>query len=127
MVKKHDYCGLHSGRKVDKSAIFENFFGELQTAPMIKECPVSFECRVIQSIERPVHTAFIGQVKEVYFDENCLTNGAPNVSKIDPILFSPKLGTKISTKIFFVYIGDRENISPKHGKSEENSNREKAV
>jgi len=98
MVRELDYCGLYSGRKVDKSALFETFYGELQTAPMIKECPVNFECSVIQSIERPVHTAFIGEVKEVYFDASCLTDGVPDFSKIDPILFIPKLGAKISTR-----------------------------
>lgn len=100
MVQKLDYCGLYSGSKVDKSVLFENFYGELQTAPMIKECPVNFECKVIQSIDRPVHTVFIGEVREVYFDANCLTDGVPDISKIDPILFSPKLGAKVSTKKF---------------------------
>ncbi len=94
MVKKLDYCGLYSGRKVDKSVLFENFYGELQTAPMIKECPVNIECGVIQTIERPVHTVFIGEVKETYFSENCLTDGMPDISKIDPILYSPKMSSK---------------------------------
>ena len=89
MIKKLDYCGIYSGRKVDKSALFENFYGVLETAPMIRECPVNIECRVIQTMERPVHTVFIGEVVEVYFDEDCLTQGAPDVAKIDPILFGP--------------------------------------
>lgn len=92
MVKELDYCGLYSGRKVDKSALFENFYGTLETAPMIKECPVNIECRVIQTMERPVHTVFIGEVAEVYFDEDCLTEGVPDVSKIDPIFFGPVKG-----------------------------------
>jgi flavin reductase (DIM6/NTAB) family NADH-FMN oxidoreductase RutF len=94
MVKELDYCGLYSGRRVDKSVIFDNFYGELKTAPMIKECPLNIECNVIQTIERPVHTVFIGEAKEVYFDEDCLTNGLPDISKIDPILYCPKIGSK---------------------------------
>jgi flavin reductase (DIM6/NTAB) family NADH-FMN oxidoreductase RutF len=92
MVKELDYCGLYSGRKVDKSALFENFYGVLETAPMIKECPVNIECRVVQTMERPVHTVFIGEVAEVYFDEDCLTEGIPDVSKVDPIFFGPIKG-----------------------------------
>lgn len=92
MVKELDYCGLYSGRKVDKSALFENFYGKLESAPMIKECPVNIECRVVQTLERPVHTVFIGEVVEVYFDEDCLTEGVPDVSKIDPILYGPVKG-----------------------------------
>ena len=92
MVKELDYCGIYSGRKVDKSALFENFYGTLETAPMIKECPVNIECRVVQTMERPVHTVFIGEVAEVYFDEDCLTEGIPDVSKVDPIFFGPVKG-----------------------------------
>ena len=92
MVKELDYCGLYSGRTVDKSVLFENFYGALETAPMIKECPVNIECRVVQTMERPVHTVFIGEVVEVYFDEDCLTEGVPDVAKIDPILFAPAKG-----------------------------------
>lgn len=97
IVKEVDYCGVFSGRKVDKSVLFENFYGKLETAPMIKECPVNLECRVIQTIERPVYTVFIGEVIESYVDENCLTDGIPDASKVDPILFSPVKGdTKFS-------------------------------
>jgi len=88
MVKKLDYCGLFSGRKIDKSALFENFYGQLKTAPMIEECPLNLECRVIQTIERPVHTVFIGEVNEAYIDENCVTKDGLDMSKIDPILYS---------------------------------------
>ncbi len=92
MVKELDYCGLYSGRKVDKAALFKNFYGKLETAPMIEECPVNIECRVIQTMERSVHTVFIGEVAEIYFDEDCLTEGVPDVKKIDPILYAPVKG-----------------------------------
>ena len=94
MVKKLDYCGLYSGRKVDKSTLFKNFYGNLKTAPMIKECPINIECSVIKTLERPVHTVFIGEVNEAYIEESCLTEGVPDVSKIDPILYSPVKGRK---------------------------------
>ena len=60
--------------------------------PLIAECPVNIECRVVQTMERQVHTVFIGEVVEVYFDEDCLTDGVPDVSKIDPILYGPVKG-----------------------------------
>ena len=37
MVKKTDYCGLVSGRQVDKSELFTIFYGEPKNAPMIKD------------------------------------------------------------------------------------------
>jgi len=89
LVKELDYCGLYSGRRVDKAALFENFYGELHTAPMIKECPVNIECRVVQVMERPVHTVFIGEIAAIYLEEDCLTEGIPDVSKIDPVFYAP--------------------------------------
>ncbi len=86
MVKKLDYCGLSSGRKVDKSTLFENFYGGLGTAPMIKECPVNIECRVIQTIERPVHTVFIGEINETYIDDSYMTEKEWDLSKVNPVL-----------------------------------------
>lgn len=89
MVKELDYCGLYSGRKVDKSALFRNFYGELQTAPMIDECPVNIECRVIEIMERSIHTVFIGEVVGIYLDEKYLTEGVLDISKLDPVLYAP--------------------------------------
>jgi flavin reductase (DIM6/NTAB) family NADH-FMN oxidoreductase RutF len=97
LIKELDYCGLYSGRRVNKAALFDNFYGSLQTAPMITQCPVNIECRVVQTMERPVHTVFVGEVVEVYVDENCLTEGVLDASKIDPILYGPMKGrTEVS-------------------------------
>ena len=46
MMQKTDYCGLVSGKDVDKAALFDVYYGELKTAPMIRECPLSMECRL---------------------------------------------------------------------------------
>ena len=43
LVEKADYCGMVSGRRVDKAALFEVFYGETKTAPMIGECKVTME------------------------------------------------------------------------------------
>jgi flavin reductase (DIM6/NTAB) family NADH-FMN oxidoreductase RutF len=91
MVRELDYCGLYSGRKVDKAALFENFYGQLQTAPMIKGCPVNIECRVEQTMERATHAVFIGQVVAVYVEEDYLTEGLPDVAKIEPIFYAPEI------------------------------------
>ena len=34
-AQRTDYCGLVSGRETDKSELFDLFYGELGTAPMI--------------------------------------------------------------------------------------------
>lgn len=89
MIKELDYCGLVSGKKVDKSKLFTNFYGELKTAPMIEACPVNIECRVIDTIKRPVHTVYIAEINETYVDENYMTEDGLDMHKLDPVLYSP--------------------------------------
>ena len=88
MVKETDYCGLVSGKNVDKAALFEVFYGNLKTAPMIEECPINMECRLVQTVDFPRHDIFIGEIVEAYCEERCLTEGIVDLSKIQPILFA---------------------------------------
>lgn len=88
LVKETDYCGLVSGRKVDKSKLFETFYGVLETAPMIGECPVNIECRLARTIDMPKHDIFVGEVVDVYCDEECLEDGAIDFSRVTPMLFA---------------------------------------
>jgi flavin reductase (DIM6/NTAB) family NADH-FMN oxidoreductase RutF len=90
-AEKADYCGLVSGRKFDKAAVFETFYGKLETAPMIKECPFNVECRLVKTVDLPAEELFIGEIVAAYCDGSCLTNGAPDLKKIDPyVLVMPE-------------------------------------
>ena len=88
MVEITDYCGTKSGKNVDKSGLFDTFYGELETAPMIRECPLCFECKVIQTVVITTMEAFIGEIVAVYTEEKYLTDGLPDITKIDPIIFA---------------------------------------
>ncbi|MFC2077913.1 flavin reductase family protein [Candidatus Bipolaricaulota bacterium] len=91
LVKELDFCGIASGRDTDKAALFETFYGELETAPMIGECPINIECRVIQTIHRSVHAVFLGEVAAVHGDEDFLREGVPDLPAISPIFYAPDL------------------------------------
>ena len=88
MVKVTDFCGVTSGAKIDKSQLFDTFFGSLKTAPMIKECPLCLECELIETVVISTMECFIGEIKGVYTEEKFLTDGLPDITKIDPIIFS---------------------------------------
>ncbi len=92
LVKELDFCGLVSGRTVNKAALFETFYGELKTAPMIRECPINIECRVVQTLVRPIHTVFLGEVVAVHASEGFLREGVPDVARIEPIFYGPDPG-----------------------------------
>lgn len=86
LIDKTDYCGIVSGNKTDKSKVFESFYDEAGKAPMIKECPVNYLCKVIQAIPIFDFTMFLGEIVAVYANEDCLENGKPDALKIKPIV-----------------------------------------
>jgi flavin reductase (DIM6/NTAB) family NADH-FMN oxidoreductase RutF len=89
MIKKTDYCGMVSGKDIDKSQLFKTFYGVLEDVPMIEECPVNMELKVIQSIElEGTNRLIIGRVIESYSEERCMTNDFPDLKKINPIVLS---------------------------------------
>jgi flavin reductase (DIM6/NTAB) family NADH-FMN oxidoreductase RutF len=88
LLEKTDYCGLVSGEKSDKSHIFNTFYGSLKTAPMIKECPVSLECRLVQTNPLPTNTLFIGEITGAYADGRVMKDGKPDFPEIDPLFLT---------------------------------------
>lgn len=86
LINETDYCGMVSGNKVDKSEVFESFYDEAGKAPMIKECPVNYLCKVIQTIPIFDFTMFLGEIVAVHANEDCLENDRPNALKINPIV-----------------------------------------
>ena len=87
MVEKTDYCGLVSGKQTDKSSLFKTFYGELKTAPMIEECPINMECKLMRTVDFPRHDIFIGKINATYCANAILKGGNVEISKADPLLF----------------------------------------
>jgi len=87
-VVETDHCGLVSGAKEDKSGIFKSFYGKLETAPMAEECPVNIECKVFSSVDVGSHLLYIGEVMEIHADQSCVTDGKPDIAKINPIIYA---------------------------------------
>lgn len=93
MLEKVDFCGIVSGAEVDKSVLFTNFYGTLETAPMIAECPVNLECRVMKEFKIQHRQIFIGEVIATHIEETILiANGQhktlPSLAELDPIIYA---------------------------------------
>lgn len=113
LAKKVDFCGIYSGRDTDKTKLFNVFYGKLENVPLIEECPLNLECKVIHTVEIGTHTLFIGEIMETHVNEDCLTNGKPDIKKIDPIIYAT--GTRkyhrVGDEIGRAYkIGDKSNL-----------------
>ena len=88
-----DYCGMVSGKDVDKSDLFSVFEGEQTRVPMIEECPLNLECKVREVVQIRHRRMFIADVLECYVSEEFAVqeDGKTRVADLptlDPILYS---------------------------------------
>ncbi|MHA2037495.1 MAG: flavin reductase family protein [Promethearchaeota archaeon] len=102
LLTKTDLCGTKSGRDFDKSKIFNTFYGELKTAPMIQECPINIECEVSEILDYDPNEGIIGRVVRSYADQHFLAEDKLDWRKIHPLLWATggdfnyyKLGERI--------------------------------
>lgn len=88
LMIKTDYCGTVSGEDHDKSKLFELFQGELKFVPMIQECPLNLECKLVKTVEIEKDILFIGEIIHTYTEEKYLTDGQPDLGKIKPFVLT---------------------------------------
>jgi len=77
LAKVTDFCGVRSGRDVDKwkeTGLTKGKANALSYAPIIEECPINIECKVTEIKELGSHHMFMAevvsvQVSEEYLDE----------------------------------------------------------
>jgi flavin reductase (DIM6/NTAB) family NADH-FMN oxidoreductase RutF len=86
LAQKTDYVGLVSGRSVDKSKVFKVFYGSIDKAPLIEECPVNIVCKLMQTVDLPTQEIFIGEVVETFVSKDCCDGDKPVLSKVNPLL-----------------------------------------
>ena len=86
LVQKTDYVGLVSGKNVDKSKVFTVFYGSVDKAPLIEECPVNIVCKLFQTVDLPTQEIFIGEVVETFVNKDCCEDGKPVLKSVNPLL-----------------------------------------
>jgi len=90
MVEVVDRCGSVSGREVDKFAEFSltAIPAEKVRPPLIGECPVNIECRLLGVQEIGDHDLFLGEAVAEHVAEEALDErGQIQVDKLDPLCY----------------------------------------
>ncbi len=82
-----DYCGIMTGKKTDKAALFDVFYGDLKTAPMIREFLINMELRLHEVLDYQTHDIFIGEIVQTYTDDKVMRDGLVDIAKLKPLLF----------------------------------------
>lgn len=102
LVKEVDLVGILSGRDVDKFKRLN--FTALKAlkvkSPIIKECPVNIECKLIETKPLGSHDMFIGEVLSVQVDEELLDNEERiDYKRADPFVYNQGEYFGLSEKI----------------------------
>lgn len=120
LVSKTDWCGVKTGAKIDKfketKLIKEK--AKYVKCPMIKQSPVSIECRVVQEMDLGSHTMFIANVLAIHADEEFFDEkGAFDISKCHLIAYANggyyELGKKLG-KFGFSVQKKKRKITKNH-------------
>ena len=88
MVKETDYCGLTTGAKTDKAkdCNFNVTYGQVAGAPFIEQCPVNIGCIAEHIVKLGSHYLIAGAVKEILVSDECMVEGKPDATKVDPFV-----------------------------------------
>lgn len=91
LAKATDWCGVISGRDVDKWKETGLTRGEPSavSVPVVGESPVNIECRVTQVLELGSHHMFLAQVEAVQVEETYLDDkGKFHLNRCEPLIYS---------------------------------------
>lgn len=99
MCRAVDYCGVRSGKDVDKAAETGLTYMPAETmkiAPAVSGAPVSLSCKVRQMLELGSHDLFIGEVTGVMVRDDLLDgNGTLHLEKAKLVAYSHGLYQKL--------------------------------
>lgn len=102
-----DFCGITSGRDTDKFDVskFTKIPSSFIDSPIIKECPINVECKLVKANMVGSTNHFIGEILETHIDSDKINDpedkGSAIVEAINPLIYFSgvreyrKIGEKI--------------------------------
>lgn len=100
-----DYCGLVSGREVDKLAATDltPVAGRHIAPPLLAESPLNLECRVTSEVAIGDYRLLLAEILEIHIDAAACRDNGYDAAAIDPLIYLGgireywSLGEKIGT------------------------------
>ena len=84
------FCGRNSGKSVDKfkETGLTPIKGTVVQAPLIAECPINIECRVVASLRPGSHSLFVGQVVAAHVEEGIFDGNKLDLQKYPTMTYN---------------------------------------
>lgn len=93
IMPEADYCGISSGKDIDKFAEtgLTKMPSKVVKAPIIRECPLNLECRLVSATMVGRTNHFIGEIVETHIDTDTLKDpekyGSVDISMFNPLIY----------------------------------------
>lgn len=92
MAEVVDFCGLKSGRQVDKFAATGLTLspGSVVETPIIDQCPFNLECRVVDEVAVGSYVVVLGEIVEAHAEESVLVSedsSLVDMDALDPLVY----------------------------------------
>ncbi len=92
-MKQTDYCGITSGREInkfDKTGLTKMPSKNIES-PIINECPINVECRLVEARMVGLTNHFIGEILEIHVDSDKMHGdakpGSIDITAIEPLIY----------------------------------------
>lgn len=86
-----DYLGMVSGAQEPQKlsvAQLETTVASKVDAPIINQCPINLECRLVETLALGSHSWFVGEVMEVQVTQDVLDEeGNVDTKSLDPLIY----------------------------------------
>lgn len=93
IMKETDFCGLYSGddyNKFEKTGL-TRLPSTIISSPIIKECPVNIECKLVETRMSGKTYNFSGEILETHIDTDKLKDttksGSIDINAINPLIY----------------------------------------
>ncbi len=90
LIEATHICGRTTGRRVNKfeEAGLTPVPGTRVKVPLIAECPINIECKVIDAMKPGTHTLFLGEAVAAHVEEGLFVEGMIDLTRFPTILFN---------------------------------------
>lgn len=120
IAKKVDYCGIYTGKKVDKfeKCAFTREESSEVGVPCIGECPLCLECRVTDVIELGTHDMFMADILCTRVSNDIVDkDGKLRLDKAKLMAFAHGEYFELGKKIGYFGFSTKKKGQPKKGQS----------
>jgi len=93
IMTETDFCGITSGKDIDKfkKTGLQKLPSTVVSAPIIKQCPLNLECKLVESKIIGTSNHFVGEIVETHIDTNKIKDihhwGTIDIDAVNPLVY----------------------------------------